>query len=450
MSRAAFWRTTAPVLLLLVCIGLLVFGFLRLRAIEKSMRLDDATNMVWVISQAQVEALKLRAVLAEAPGDGAVIAHQYDLFRSRMDMLTQGPQRRFLEEFQVATQVMAAQRLVHRLDPAVRQLAPFEEQALSRELVELNRQLNRAANRAMVGEWRILSDRLARYRTAVAQVAYSLAVGVLVAIYLGWRIVADRRARLDAEELRLRSARLEEDLDRERATVAHWRDFAAVVSHQFRTPLAVIDSAAQRIYRRGQPASEEVLEAKQATIREMVGSLDRLVDAALLIGRIDNKMERPQQVIIDLAPTLRGIVDEMQRRHRGREITLSLGEGPLSAWCDPKLVQHGVMNLIDNAVKYSPPSSPVEVSLFQQEGRVACAVADRGPGLTEEEAARLFARFQRGEDAPASGTGIGLWLAQRLALLQGGRIEAQRRTGGGALFTLWLPATPPGKKGQET
>ena len=77
---------------------------------------------------------------------------------------------------------------------------------------------------------------------------------------------------------------------------------------------------------------------------------------------------------------------------------------------------------------------------------MACAVADRGPGLSDAEAERLFARFQRGEDAPAAGTGIGLWLAQRLALLLQGRITVQPRTGGGTLFTLWMPETPSDKE----
>ena len=97
MSRATFWRTTVPVLLLMLCVGLLVYGFLRLRAIEDSMRLDDATNMVWVISQTQVEALELQVVLAKSPGEAGRIGQQYDLFRSRIDMLTQGPQLRFLD-----------------------------------------------------------------------------------------------------------------------------------------------------------------------------------------------------------------------------------------------------------------------------------------------------------------------------------------------------------------
>lgn len=70
-------------------------------------------------------------------------------------------------------------------------------------------------------------------------------------------------------------------------------------------------------------------------------------------------------------------------------------------------------------------------------------MADRGPGMSEAEAERLFDRFQRGDGVPGEGTGIGLWLAQRLAELQGGRIEVQRRQGGGSTFTLCLPDTPP-------
>lgn len=448
MTRGGGWRMVLPVALMLLCGGLMIFGFLRLRAVERDMRLYDTTNMVWVISQTQVETLKLRAVLAESAGDVGRIGRQYDLFRSRIDMLTQGPQLRFLQGLEDWQPVADTARIVRRYDPLIRQLAPFEETVLSRELAVLNGHLNRAANHAMVGEWQLLSQRIGRYRTAVAQVAYSLAIGLLAALYLGWRIVADRKAQLDAEELRQRSRLLESDLDRERAMVAHWRDFAAVVSHQFRTPLAVIDSAAQRMYRHGAPASDAVLEAKQATIREMVGSLDRLVEAALLLGRLDNAQQQPELSLADLVPPVRSLVTEVRQRYPGREITLLAEAESLTAWCDPKLVQHILMNLIDNAVKYSPADSQVELRLFAQQGELGCVVADRGAGVPYAEVERLFARFERGETLPGEGTGIGLWLAQRLAVLQGGRIEGRHRTGGGTLFTLWLRGRMP-EEGQH-
>ncbi|PJE30986.1 His Kinase A (phospho-acceptor) domain-containing protein [Pseudooceanicola antarcticus] len=442
MTLGTLWRTFVPLVLLLVCIGALIFGYLRLRATEKAMGFDGVTNMVWVISQTQVEALKMRAVLAEDPDDEGQIGLQYDLLRSRIDMLTEGPQFRFLQALEMAETVKAAVQPAIRLDPALRPLSAAEKAELGQEATTLARTLNRTANAAMVMEWELLTTQLTRYRTAMAQVNYSIGLGVVLAIYLGWRILADRRARLEADLFRRQSMRLEEDLDHERAMVSHWRDFAAVVSHQFRTPLAVIDSAAQRLYRRGQPASDEVLQAKQGTIREMVASLDQLVDAALLIGRMDHKMDLPQQAVQDLAPVVRNMVKKLQGRYRDREITLSLEEERFVAWCDANLVQHSLINLIDNAIKYSPPFEPVEVRMQRQDNKVVCTVADRGPGMTDAEAERLFQRFQRGAGAPTGGTGIGLWLAQRLAELQGGRIEARPRPEGGALFSLILPEAP--------
>ncbi len=434
------WRSGPPTVVLLAFTGLVVFGIIRLVAIEKTMRIDNATNMLWVITQSEVEALRLKVQLMETPEDGEAIARRYDLLSSRIALLFDGPQLRYLDDRGVLENFEQEAAAVNRFDPERDAGSAFARRELSFALEKLERTLNRAANRTMVVEWDNLSLRLERYRSAVGQVVYSLLGVMAAAIYLGWRIVTDQRLKFEAQELARRSKRLEQDLDRERATVAYWRDFAAVVSHQFRTPLAVIDSAAQRLLRRGRSLDNEALAEKQKTIRDTVASLDRLVDAALLVGQLDNGLKRVDARYVDLVPVVFGLVKDMQIRLGERKIRFLSNDTSISAYCDPQLVIHILMNLIDNAAKYSGDTAPIKVELATRDGLVSCSVRDYGCGVAIEMRDKLFERFRRGSaDRPPEGSGIGLWTARRLADLLGGRILLESEPGAGATFTLLLP-----------
>jgi two-component system sensor histidine kinase KdpD len=100
-----------------------------------------------------------------------------------------------------------------------------------------------------------------------------------------------------------------------------------------------------------------------------------------------------------------------------------------------------LVNLIENALKYSPSSTEVDVSVWREGAWMAFAVADRGPGIAPEDRERIFEPFYRGTGAPdVGGTGLGLPIARRAADLQGGRLAYEPRPGGGSVFTLFLPA----------
>ncbi len=426
MTRRWLWHSGLPLAVLLVFVGLVIFGITRLVAIEKTMRIDNATNMLWVLTQTEIEALRMKAVLLETPVSQERVLRQFDLLSSRLDLLLQGPQLRYLEERSLLEEVRSKTAEIARLDPARTSPDSANPTALANVLDSLERTLNRAANRTMVVEWEALSQRLELYRSAVAQVVYSLVGGVVAALYLAWRVVADQRLR--------------QELDRERATVAYWRDFAAVVSHQFRTPLAVIDSAAQRLLRRGRSLEQEALAEKQKTIRDMVASLDRLVDAALLIGQLDHGLRAIDVAATDLVQAVGDLVEDLQMRLQPRIITFESERDAMVALCDRRLVAHILINLVDNASQYSPSDTPVEISLKAGLGEIGCVVRDHGDGIAEADVEMLFERFRRGAGRlSGDGTGIGLWTAYRLAELMDGRISVESRKGEGAAFTLWLP-----------
>jgi two-component system sensor histidine kinase KdpD len=99
-------------------------------------------------------------------------------------------------------------------------------------------------------------------------------------------------------------------------------------------------------------------------------------------------------------------------------------------------------NLVENAAKYAPPSTPIEITAMRANGAIAIRVSDRGPGIPERELERVFEPFHRAHDATpdVSGAGLGLSIARRLADAQGGRLVYAPRPGGGSEFTLHLPA----------
>lgn len=434
-------HTGLPFGVVLLCLGLLVFGLVRLAGIEKTMRLSLEVNMLWVVGQAEIEVLRLDAMLARLGPADPDVAERFDLLASRLGLLNDGPQQRYLQEIGLAEALKAPVAAVLALDPGAAALTEARAAKLALALEDLREDLHRAANRSMIYEWQEISDRLATYRSAVLQVILSIGLGLATAAYLGWRLVRDQRAVLRAEELRLRSALLEQDLHQERLQGAYWRDFAAVISHQFRTPLAVIDSAAQRILRRQDTIPPDEQSARLETIRNTVTDLSRLVDVALLSGQIDNDLKAADCARHDLVAPLRRLMQDLGTRHPGRSLRLEAADETIYAWFDPGLTLHAVMNLLENALRHS--AKEVVLRIFFDAGRIGCAVADQGPGISEEDLAHIFDRFRRGSRPTGDGCGIGLWTARRLAELQGGAISVTSTPGKGSVFTLWLAERAP-------
>ena len=111
---------------------------------------------------------------------------------------------------------------------------------------------------------------------------------------------------------------------------------------------------------------------------------------------------------------------------------------------DPVLLEQVFLNLIENAVKYTPPGSPIDISATSDGHVVRVAVADRGPGIAPGDAERVFEKFYRSAGAPAGGgVGLGLTICRGIVTAHGGRIWVENRPGGGAIFQFTLPLSGP-------
>jgi len=463
MRAGPFLRSYGgPALLISLCVGLLVFALWRLAVIERDMRIEATENMLWVISQTQMEALRLDKVLsdhARGRADADRVVLRYALLLSRLDLMLQGPQQRYLERIGANEPITAHDTAIRDADPEplTGDAAAFAatNARLEESLADLHATLNRAANDTMVREWEAIAERLDAYRAAVWQVIGSV-IGVLAGwLMIGWRLIANERQLRHAEEERSRALTLEQALRREKAVSAYYRDFAAIVSHQFRTPLAIIDSAVQRLVRRGDAVTGADVARREKAIRDAIHRLTRLVDTALLAGRLDSGQVSAKPRHCDLAVIVRESCTQFRALNPERDIRFASAAAATTAWCDRDLVDHILANFIANALKYSPESAPVELRLFNTGAQIAVAVTDFGSGIAPADRPHVFDRFYRGETGGHSeGSGLGLSLARDLARLQGGDLSFETWVGRGSVFTLGLPRmfdpdTLPGEGGAQ-
>jgi two-component system sensor histidine kinase KdpD len=174
--------------------------------------------------------------------------------------------------------------------------------------------------------------------------------------------------------------------------------------------------------------------------------LQRFLGDLLEASRIEDGGVNPRIESIDLTDVIHAVLRDLrQNRDGGRVVTRIDNDCPLIA-SDPVLLRHVLINLVDNALKFSPETSAVEIVLECESGKVVCRVQDRGPGLPAQHD-ELFERFERLEGSDrVGGTGLGLWIAKNLVEAVGGVISAANRPDGGAEFAISLPASSPRDK----
>lgn len=439
----------APMAAVMILTVLLIFALGRLAQIQQEMRTNVSANMLWVIAQAQTMGLRLNVVLQQAakdPEQGGRVINAYKLLNSRLRLLSAGPQSRYLEELGDTEALMAGVRALGDRHGAVELAANGDLQAtagLLSGLESLDFELGRAANKTMVAQWEHTGARLDHYRDGVLTVIF-LMIGICLCclIISGSMFVAFKRAR-DSEWAKHQAQQLKNQLESERQITELHRNFGAMISHQFRTPLAIIDASMQRLVRTRGEVSEKQIARHVQKVRRATDRLTRLVDRTLIAD------EYAGPISVNLQPCdLRGLVQTLIEQQReivpGRSIDLVRADDDIPrAWCDPLLVEHIVANLLSNAIKYSSAESTVAVRLFCENGRVGCAVHDQGIGMAPAILSRLYDRYYRAPDvASTQGTGMGLYVARKLAVLQGGWLNVYSVPGEGSVFRVCFPVAP--------
>lgn len=233
------------------------------------------------------------------------------------------------------------------------------------------------------------------------------------------------------------------DVTRERRVDRLKSDFIATVSHELRTPVTPIKGYAELLRSRGDRMTPEKRLECLDFIIERTGHLANLVEDLLLASRISNADRGPTHRVrmtrVDLADVVRRAVGDVDAPERVR---LSGDRSPVPVTCDPLRARQIVTNLVANAVNYSAPDTPVEVTLSGDDAEAVVGVRDVGRGIPADELEAIFEKFHRVEDPmrmTTSGTGLGLFIAQQLAYAMHGRIEVDSTLGIGSTFRFVLP-----------
>ena len=206
------------------------------------------------------------------------------------------------------------------------------------------------------------------------------------------------------------------------------------ISHQTKTPIANILLYTQLLAE--QPGNRDCLDALEGQTRK----LQSLIEALVKTSRLESGVIALHPVPGNLLPVLESAIAQLAPKAAAKGISIVMEALDAEAVFDPKWTEEAVYNLLDNAVKYSPPGGSVTVSTSVYPMFSAIHIRDTGPGIPEEEQSRVFQRFYRGaKHNDEEGVGIGLYLVRQIAQGQGGYVKVSSQMGEGSTFSLYLP-----------
>lgn len=431
MSRRERWLMSALLLLMLTFAGLIGYSLVALANLQEELSRDPGEDMVWAVAQASYQSsLLVQAQHASTGNHRGNQALQRALLRGRLEVMLAPVQVRFMERAGVHEPLLQIKRVLNSKQPDYRQV--------QLDLHRIGQQIMRT-NLDLAGERRDAHKRL--LRLLIICIGGVTVTGGL----LCWQLL---RSLARVRQARDRARHLLEALEREKEARLRYRDFVSVMSHQLRTPLAVIDSSAQRLLRL--EGDGESMQARSQRIRSSVRQLNQLITRVLKGLRVDE--QRSENITLecqrcDWEDVIRQALDGFDDLLAAHPIQLRWAPGitrPLWIECDRLWCMEVLANLISNADKYSPPAAPIDIFVDSADGMLLCSVSDSGAGIPEESLSRLFEPFYRGgEKGCGDGAGLGLSIARALARRHGGQLTAANRIDGGACFTLQLPLRQP-------
>jgi len=353
---------------------------------------------------------------------------------------------RLMEEFRLGGVVIAHSDTDGRLTPIV--AVGETDGALGSE--PAGRVFAPPSGPAQAGRWIVIRAKTGRRRTPVANFPLrhdDHQIGMLRLVGRSEGFADDETRLLATIADRLAVALEREILRREanRAEILRRTDelrtaLLSSVSHDLRTPLAAIKASAESLLQSDVAWSAEDREGFAAAIVRESDRLNRLVANLLDMSRIEGGALRPQRDWYDLGELVREVMARLRPVLAGRSVNLTVDDKLLPLSLDYLMIDQVLTNLLENATKYTPAGTPIDVRVKRVADTVRVAVADHGPGIPAGKRAAVFDKFYRlDRRSRASGSGLGLAVSKGLIEGHGGRIWVDETAGGGATFTFEVP-----------
>lgn len=219
------------------------------------------------------------------------------------------------------------------------------------------------------------------------------------------------------------------------------QEFVANVSHELKTPITSFKGYVETLLEGGLDAETEARFLR--VIAHQAERMNAIIDDLLQLSRLEYGGKKIERTIQPLLPVVQEAVKACKKQAEKKSITVHINEEEhVEAWINNQLLRQAVINLLDNAIKYSPSGKTVRVTLRKNGRYMQIAVQDEGIGIEKKYHARLFERFYRVDKARSremGGTGLGLSIVKHIVLLHGGRVYLDSEVGKGSTFTIILP-----------
>lgn len=444
-TKKIFIRYILPLVTVILLLALLGVALFRLSVIQREMRYNSNANMVWVVYYTHLESLRLTDAIQKQALDSETdidLLFRYQMLLSRLNLLHDGPQSRFLEDVGLLVELKMHAVALHQIEHLMttNPLSSTQLEYLQQTLHEFSGFMLKAAGRAMTAQWEGLGVGVDMNRNAVLTILFIMVAILLCSLFVSWQLLVALKRSRQNEYIKQQQLELQKQLEHERKVSELYRSFGAMVSHQFRTPLAIIDASMQRLIRAAERMTptqvvDRAVKAKAATER-LTYLIERILKADRLLEQVDLQLR--EYSLVDLVERA---INEHVFLSVDRRVKFTTGhDKSLQAICDPVLVSEIISNLLSNADKYSPVDTAITVHVYQCEQRACCDIQDQGRGIAKQDLAHVFQRYFRADSvAGVTGTGIGLYVVAELAELQRGHVTVSSEEHKGSVFTLCLP-----------
>lgn len=434
---------------------LFFYAWFQWNQIEERQRTDSIATTLWFTNQADYESQRLALSLYRAiDGEGNEDARtRIEILFSRVGLMTDPSQDEQMAHIGVTEELDQVERLLDEVDALY---DPPSAEAATRALpaaLEAGGLLHQIANATALAE-RVTRQESREEKVILSRLLMIAAsgiflVGMLMAaqMWLGLRKAQSAEAELrrhrDALEdlVAARTAELHKALTMERRAKEVYRSFIITVSHQFRTPLAIIDMIARRLSRDKEGQFSDATKIKLGRILESSDRLTELVNGFIETASLEEGPTPLQAVRLDPIVVMEDVVAAFRKRYPDREIIFNRPEGAdVQLDADPKLLKRAFSNLLQNAINFSQPPTKIEVNARITNEAISLSVSDEGLGIPSSAQADVFEPYYRAENAHVlPGVGIGLSQSHDIIKAHQGDILLRSEQGVGSEFTVLLP-----------